>query len=97
MKEKENKSIELSEFKDKIINLFSERITDYVFLMIQNDRDLMGKYLHIIEESNSLKNVNSQIAQKIRVSFNLDTLGEKEENPQSFLIQRHDKFTIKKD
>ena len=94
--DKKNKTIELPEFKNKIIDLFAERITDYVFLMIQNDRKLMGEYLHIIEQNSSLKNVNSQIAQEVRSSFSLDLLNEKEKIPQSFLIQGHDKFIIKK-
>lgn len=59
--------------------------------MIQNDRDLMGKYLHVVEENTSLAYVNSEIAKEIKSRFDLENIG-RNENPDSFLIQGYEKF-----
>jgi hypothetical protein len=93
----DNKGTDFEKFKKKTIDLFAERITDYVFLMIENDRELMKEYLDIIEQSRSLKIINSQIAQSVRSNFNLDLKNEKENSPCSKLIQGHDKFRVKRE
>lgn len=41
---------ELGKFKQKIIDRFSVTITDRMFLMIQNDRELMQEYLYLLEK-----------------------------------------------
>jgi hypothetical protein len=81
----------LNEFKEKVVTAFCEKITDKVFLMIQNDKELMHEYLHIVEENPPLRTVNSAIANEIRRRFDLISIGESD-NPESFLIQGHEKF-----
>ncbi len=94
--EEDNKTNKLPDFKRKVVERFSQRITDYVFLMIQNDRELMGEYLHVIAQNKSLANVNSQIAKEIKKSFNLENFDSTKTDyqPSSFLIQDFMKFKI---
>lgn len=87
---------QLDDFKKKVVDSFTTQLTDKVFLMIQNDRDLMKEYLSIIEKSNSLSYINSEIAKEIKKRYNLDNLGEKNESPKSFLIQGYELFKTKK-
>lgn len=82
----------LDNFKKKVIKVFSEQLTDKVFLMIQNDRDLMREYLAVIEKSKSLANVNSEIAKEVKKRFKLKNLNQKNKSPESFLIQGHEMF-----
>jgi len=83
--------MDLNEFKETVVTEFCERITDKVFLMIQNDRELMREYLHVVEENTSLSYVKSAIASEIKQRFDLENIGERN-NPESFLIQGHEKF-----
>jgi hypothetical protein len=84
--------MEIKAFKTKVVDMFCEKITDKVFLMIQNDRQLMHEYLQIIANNNSVANVNSQIAKEIKDRFNLSNLNLKNDSPESFLIQSHEEF-----
>ncbi|MEI6823477.1 MAG: hypothetical protein WCL51_16215 [Bacteroidota bacterium] len=84
----------LQVFKKKVVDIFCENITDKVFLMIQNDRKLMYEYLKIIEENNSIANVNSQIAKEIKKRFSLENKDFKNVEPESFLIQSHEEFKV---
>ena len=86
---------ELNDFKKKVINEFSKEITDRVFLMIQNDKELMKEYLLLIEKGNSLTYINSEIAKEIKRKFSLKNLNEKNSNPKSTLIQGHEIFETK--
>jgi len=84
----------LDDFKSKVVKMFCNDITDRVFLMIQNDRELMQEYLSIIEHGNSRANINSQIAKEIKKRFQLDNEEMKNKEPKSFLIQSHEKFNF---
>lgn len=86
---------ELNDFKEKVVDMYTEQLTDKVFLMIQNDRELMKEYLSIVEKSSSLKYINSEIAKEIKKRYNLDNLGEKNRTPESYLIQGHELFETK--
>ena len=86
---------DLNDFKEKVIDLFSEKLTDKVFLMIQNDRELMREYLSIIEKRNSLAFVNSEIAKEVKKRFDLKNLNQRNEEPESLLIQAHEMFKTK--
>ncbi|REE78825.1 hypothetical protein BX611_2960 [Lutibacter oceani] len=86
---------DLKDFKEKVIDLFSEKLTDKVFLMIQNDRELMRDYLAIIEKSNSLAYVNSEIAKEVKKRYDLKNLNQRNEEPESLLIQTHEMFETK--
>ena len=86
---------DLNDFKEKVIDLFSEKLTDKVFLMIQNDRELMREYLSIIEKRNSLAFVNSEISKEVKKRFDLKNLNQRNEEPESLLIQAHEMFKTK--
>lgn len=86
---------DLKDFKSKVIDKFCETITDRIFLMIQNDRDLMQEYLSIIEKGNSRANINSQIAKEIKKRFQLDNQIMRNIDPQSSLIKSHEQFDTK--
>ena len=82
---------DLKNFKEKIIQRFSSEITDSVFLMIQNDRELLQAYMKLLE--NHPQNVvNSLIAKEIKHKFNLENKDLKIKNPKSFLIKSHESF-----
>ena len=40
---------DISQFTQSVLNEFTERLTDQVFLFIENDRELLGQYLHTVE------------------------------------------------
>ncbi|WP_461632413.1 hypothetical protein [Labilibaculum euxinus] len=86
---------QLNDFKKKLVDRFSEKLTDKVFLMIQNDRDLMREYLAVIENSKSLAYVNSEIAKEVKKRYDLQNLNQRNENPESLLIQGHEMFETK--
>lgn len=85
----------LINFKSKVVDQFCETITDRIFLMIQNDRELMQEYLSIIEKGNSRANINSQIAKEIKKRFKLNNQNSKNKEPQSVLIASHEQFDAK--
>ena len=82
-----------SQFTQSVLNEFTERLTDQVFLFIENDRELLGQYLHTVE-GKELDTVNAHIAQAIKRHFGLESKGEKCNTPNSKLIQGYEKFTI---
>ena len=84
---------DISQFTQSVLNEFTERLTDQVFLFIENDRELLGQYLHTVE-GKELDTVNAHIAQAIKRHFGLESKGEKCNTPNSKLIQGYDKFTI---
>ncbi len=87
-------SSDVTGFADEVLNKFAKRITGEVFLMIQNDRELMHKYLRLLEH-NKLDTVNQWIGRRVKERFGLENEdGEdaREEGPLSTLIQSHQKF-----
>ncbi len=82
---------ELNEFSEAVLQQFSKRITDEVFLMIQNDNELMYQYLKLVEEK-GLTVVNQQIGKKIKIRFNLTNEITRNEIPKSTLIKTHQEF-----
>lgn len=73
------------------ISLFNKRITNEIFLIIQNDRKLMYEYLRAVD-SGKLDTVNQQIGKVIKSQYQLIDLNEREDNPSCTLIQSHQKF-----
>ena len=84
---------DISQFTQSVLNEFTERLTDQVFLFIENDRELLGQYLHTVE-GKELDTVIAHIAQAIKRHFGLESKGEKCNTPNSKLIQGYEKFTI---
>ncbi len=86
--------IKLKEFENKVINRFTDTITDRVFLLIQNDRELLQDYLDLL--SNHKRNfINSDIAKAIKKRFDLDNKKLKNKQPESYLIKSFEEFNLK--
>lgn len=84
---------DVKEFKEKVIDRFSSTITDSVFLMIQNDRELMQEYLYLIEK-HKLNVLNSSIAKEIKKRYNLENKNIKNKSPKCNLIQSYESFEV---
>lgn len=80
-----------SEIADEAIRRMNKRITNEIFLTIQNDRDLMKEYLRTIQDS-GLDFVNQAIGRRVKGSYNLVNVNDREDNPSCTLIQSHQKF-----
>lgn len=83
--------MELKEFIDQVISKKNETITDEVFLLIQNNHDLMFKYLKLVEIE-GLTKVNQQIGKAVKAKYNLTNDDCREDEPLSTLIQSHQIF-----
>lgn len=80
-----------AEIANEAISRLNRRITNEVFLTIQNDRDLMREYLRAVEGS-SLDTVNQTIGKTVKQRYGLINLNEREDNPSCTLIQSHQIF-----
>jgi hypothetical protein len=80
-----------NEIADKAIEMMNKRITNEIFLIIQNDRDLMREYLRAVEK-NGLDSVNMTIGKRVKTSYKLVNLNDREDNPSCTLIQSHQIF-----
>jgi hypothetical protein len=79
------------EIADEAIRRMNKRITNEIFLIIQNDRHLMHEYLRAVE-SRGLNVVNQAIGKKVKTSYQLINVNDREDNPSCTLIQSHQKF-----
>lgn len=59
---------DVKQFTDKVIAKFAEEITDQVFLMIENDKDLMKEYLDLVDK-NSLIQLSTEIGKAVKSKF----------------------------
>ena len=87
----------MNEFIKKVLNKFTDDITDKVFLMIQEDKDLMKEYLDLLDRHKNnidLDTLNSNIGKSIRIYLNLDNIYESRE-PKSTLIRTFMRHKIK--
>ena len=80
-----------SQIAHEAIARMNKRITNEIFLIIQNDRKLMYEYLRSVE-ANGLDTVNQQIGKAVKNQYQLVNLDEREDNPSCTLIQSHQKF-----
>jgi len=80
-----------SEIAAEAIRRMNKKITNEIFLVIQNDRDLMKEYLRAVE-SKGLDTVNRTIGKAVKESYGLVNLDDREDNPSCTLIQSHQKF-----
>jgi hypothetical protein len=79
------------EIAQAAIGILNKKITNEVFLTIQNDRPLMLKYLRAVE-ANGLDEVNQIIGKEVKIAYQLTNANEREDNPSCTLIQSHQKF-----
>lgn len=75
----------------KAIAQMNKRITNEIFLLIQNNHSLMREYLRAVEDV-GLDTVNQQIGKAIKAGYHLINLNDREDNPSCTLIQSHQKF-----
>ncbi len=83
--------MELSEFNEVVVSRFSREITDLVFLLIQDERDLMQLYLDAVGEKGQGA-VNRSLGKAIKTRYNLENLTTRESEPVSSLISSHQEF-----
>ncbi len=80
-----------NEIAEEAIRRMNKRLTNEIFLIIQNDRDLMKEYLRAVQGS-GLDAVNQTIGKRVKASYNLVNVNDREDNPSCTLIQSHQKF-----
>ena len=80
-----------SEIAQKAIDIMNKQITNEIFMIIQNNRELMHEYLRAVE-SDGLNTVNQTIGKKVKDAYQLDNINDREDNPSCTLIQSHQKF-----
>ena len=73
------------------IQKFNKRITNEVFLIIQNDKKLMYDYLRLVE-AKGLDTVNQSIGKEVKKEYGLTNINDREDDPSCTLIQSHQKF-----
>lgn len=78
--------MEISEFNEVVLLRFSQELTDRVFLMIQEDRDLMQLYLDAVGEHGK-QAVNSHLAKAVGERFGATGQDQWLAEPRALLIQ----------
>jgi hypothetical protein len=85
---KMNETSELKQFCDDVLKEFEDNITDAVFCYLQSDKELMRRYLLLMREYEKGKQtLNSQLAQAITREFGLKSTNQKNDTPNSVLIE----------
>ena len=79
------------EIAAEAISRMNKRITNEIFLIIQNDRDLMQAYLRTVAE-HGLDLTNQTIGKEVKRAYGLINIDDREENPSCTLIQSHQRF-----
>lgn len=67
-------SNEKNDFFQKVLDDFTLNITDRIFLMIENDAELMRRYLELRDQYG--KNINNELGKKIKEYYELENLEE---------------------
>ena len=80
-----------NQIAQEAIAMLNKRITNEIFLTIQNNRELMLEYLRAIE-ANGLDPVNQTIGKEVKKAYQLTNIDDREDNPSCTLIQSHQKF-----
>lgn len=84
--------MEIKELVDEVIALKNKTITDEVFLLIQNNRDFMQKYLSLVHEK-GVKTVNQNIGKMVMTKYDLTPDTGRNYEPLSTLISTsHQEF-----
>lgn len=83
--------MDIEQFVSQVLHEFALSITDKVFLLIQNDPEIMREYLHLIEKK-GVRAVNTYIGKAVKKRFDLTDVPEREITPKSTLILSHQKF-----
>lgn len=84
----------MADYINTAINNVALKITDLVFLEIQNNRELMHAYLKSIENE-GLQSVNMEIGKRVLQRFHLEKIESRGYNPVSVLIQSYQEYETK--
>jgi hypothetical protein len=84
--------MEIKDLVDEVIACKNKTITDEVFLLIQNNRVFMQKYLQLVQEK-GLDVVNRHIGKMVMNKYGLTPDEGRNNEPQSTLILSHQEFT----
>ena len=84
-------SEQMDKFAQRVIAAMNKRITDEVFLLIQNDRDLMQDYLEFAEDGKR-ETLNRRIGKAVKAAYGLTNADFRIESPKSTLIKSHQAF-----
>lgn len=76
---------------NRAISVMNKRITNEIFIIIQNDKDLMHDYLRLVE-TEGLDRVNQEVGKAVKSAYGLANIDDRENNPACTLIQSHQKF-----
>jgi|GEM_PF-5380361 len=97
VEKKSTKGLKPVEIANKAIEKMNRKLIDEVFLIIQNDRELISNYLYAVEGS-KLGEVNSEIARQIGRAYGLKGIKNKRNNnPNCTLIKSHAILMFNKD
>jgi len=83
--------MEIKDLADEVIALKNKSITDEVFLLIQNNKEFMQKYLRLVQEK-GLQTVNQQIGRMVMTKYGLTHDTERNYEPESTLISSYQVF-----
>ena len=83
--------MEIKDLAEEVIALKNKTITDEVFLLIQKNRDLMQKYLQLVQVKD-VKTVNQQIGKMVMNRYKLTPDTGRNYEPESTLISSHQEF-----
>jgi hypothetical protein len=73
----------------EVFDNFNQDITDRIFLMIENDPELMAEYSRLTGNDKKDKdNLNTELGKAIRKRYNLENIRENN-NPKSSLIKSY--------
>ena len=81
----------IEEIASTAISRIKERLTDEVFLLIQNDRELMAGYLNEVE-AHGWKAVNQTIGRAVKRAFPGIEGKSRSRLPESVLVQSFTEF-----
>jgi hypothetical protein len=79
----------LTEFCDYAIKKFEDNPIDALFCYIQSDKELMKKYLDLVADKHDLGLINRTIARTLAVQRGTKSCGNRNEEPNSSLIQSY--------
>jgi hypothetical protein len=83
--------MEIKDLVDEVISCKNKTITDEVFLLIQNNKSFMQKYLELVHEK-GLKVVNQHIGKMVMTKYGLTSDEGRNIEPKSTLISSHQEF-----
>ncbi len=78
----------MDQFYDEVIKKFEENPTDALFCYVQCDKELMKKYLDLVDKKGHGQ-INRMLAQKFAQSRDTKCCGDRSKEPNSSLIQSY--------